>query len=143
MAEPDAWVPPTRVAESAPPAARRRVGRLTAVAAAVVVVAAAVLAYVATRGAGSDADATTVARDERSAPAPAPSQPATAPTELAVDRPSAAPSQPAPRAAGVTGRAADPSYGDELRALEESITDSASAVAAMVRVPILKRRVTL
>ena len=84
MAEPDAWVPPTRVAESAPPAARRRVGRLTAVAAAVVVVAAAVLAYVATRGAGSDADATTVARDERSAPAPAPSQPATAPTELAV-----------------------------------------------------------
>jgi len=35
----------------------------------------------------------------------------------------------------VTGRAADPSYGDELRALEESITDSASAVAAMVRVP--------
>jgi hypothetical protein len=43
----------------------------------------------------------------------------------------------------VTAPTGGQSYGDELRALEESITDSASAVAAMRRLPILKSRVTL
>jgi hypothetical protein len=43
----------------------------------------------------------------------------------------------------VTAPTGGQSYGDELRALEESITDSASAVAAMRRVPILKNSVTL
>jgi len=35
------------------------------------------------------------------------------------------------------------SYADELRALEESVADSASAMAALRQVPILKSRVTL
>jgi hypothetical protein len=43
----------------------------------------------------------------------------------------------------VTVPAGGQSYGDELRALEESIADSASAMAAMQRVSILKSRVTL
>ena len=43
----------------------------------------------------------------------------------------------------MTASSADQSYGNELRTLEESIADSASAVAAMRRVSILKNRVTL
>ena len=47
------------------------------------------------------------------------------------------------RSGSVTAPAGGQSYGDELLALEESITDSASAVSAMQRVSILKSNVAL
>jgi hypothetical protein len=119
-----------------------------------------VLAYAATRG-GSDADATTTAgAGGVKAPAATPSV-----SGRAVGSPVAATPSEAERAApdralapaesrasetahprtsdGVTVPAGGQSYGDELRALEESIADSASAMAAMQRVSILKSRVTL
>jgi hypothetical protein len=50
---------------------------------------------------------------------------------------------PARPAGDVTVPSGGKSYADELRALEESIADSASAMAALRSVPILKNRVTL
>jgi hypothetical protein len=168
MAEPDAWVPPTRVSETAtPPAGGRTIGRMAAVGVGVAVVAIAGLIFFSTRG-GADADATTTGG------APAGTAPIATPTTTgpAVGSPvSATPSQkgtvvpdPAPaetdplaivpgarmprtspvRPAGdVTVPSGGKSYADELRALEESIADSASAMAALRSVPILKNRVTL
>jgi eukaryotic-like serine/threonine-protein kinase len=135
-----------------------RRGRLIA-AGAVVVLVAAVMAYAVTR-AGRDADATTTTADGVKAPPSTPSVtgPAVASPvaatgrgteEAAPDRPAASSvNRPAEtvetRSPGsVTAPAGGQSYGDELRALEESITDSSSAMAALRRVPILKSRVTL
>ena len=120
----------------------------------------AVIAYAATRG-GTDADATTTTgadgvKPPTSTPSvtgPAVGSPVAATArqagEAAPDR-SVAPAERRPpetveaRSPGsVTAPTGGQSYGDELRALEESITDSASAVAAMRRLPILKSRVTL
>jgi len=111
-----------------------------------------VLAYALSRG-GADADATTtagpatptVSGDPVASPVAAtPSQAGAAAPDLSVGRSDARPSQGERRAAGgVTASSADQSYGNELRTLEESIADSASAVAAMRRVSILKNRVTL
>jgi serine/threonine-protein kinase len=166
MPEPEVTVPKTRVAERAGSeargfggsGARASRGRLLAAAGAVALVGA-VLAYAATRG-GPDADATTTAgaggvKAPESTPSvsgPAVGSPVAATArgagEGASDRP-AAPERRSPetvesRSPGnVTAPTGGQSYGDELRALEESITDSASAVAAMRRVPILKNSVTL
>ena len=164
MPEPDSWVPPTRVAQAKaggpkPHAARPplRTGRLVAGAAGVVLVVA-VLAYVATRG-GADADATTTAGGVKvptstpSVTGPAVGSPVAAmPTqagEAVPHRSMAAAERRAPETArlresgSVTAPTGGQSYGDELRTLEESITDSATAVSAMQRVSILKSRVTL
>ena len=158
IAEPAVRVPPTRVAEgvllrpSGGQGILARQKRLIA-AAGVAVVAVAVLAYALSRG-GADADATTtagpaatptVSGDPVASPVAAtPSQAGAAAPDLSVGRSDARPSQGERRAAGgVTASSADQSYGNELRTLEESIADSASAVAAMRRVSILKNRVTL
>ena len=158
IAEPVVRVPPTRVAEGAllrPSGGQgilARQKRLIA-AAGVAVVAVAVLAYALSRG-GADADATTtagpaatptVSGDPVASPVAAtPSQAGAAAPDLSVGRSDARPSQGERRAAGgVTASSADQSYGNELRTLEESIADSASAMAAMRRVSILKNRVTL
>jgi serine/threonine-protein kinase len=158
IAEPVVRVPPTRVAEGAP--VRRSGGqgilarqKRLVVVAGVAVVAVAVLAYALSRG-GADADATTtagpaatptVSSDPVASPVAAtPSQAGAAAPDLSVGRSDARPSQGERRpAGGVTASSADQSYGNELRTLEESIADSASAVAAMRRVSILKDRVTL
>ena len=158
IAEPVVRVPPTRVAEGAPvrPSGGQgmlaRQKRLVAVAG-VAVLAVAVLAYALSRG-GTDADATTtagpaatptVSGDPVASPVAAtPSQAGAPAPDLSVGRPDARPAQGERRpAGGVTASSADQSYGNELRTLEESIADSASAVAAMRRVSILKNRVTL
>ena len=165
MPESDVRVPATRVAEvarvrgPAGPRVRASRGQWAAVAGGVVLVAA-VIAYAATRG-GTDADATTTTgadgvKPPTSTPSvtgPAVGSPVAATArqagEAAPDR-SVAPAERRPpetveaRSPGsVTAPTGGQSYGDELRALEESITDSASAVAAMRRLPILKSRVTL
>jgi hypothetical protein len=163
MPEPESWVPPTRVAEAAGAGARGFAGsglrasrgRMAAVVGAVVLVAAA-LVYAATRG-GTNADATTTAGDGgvkapaatpsvsgRAVGSPVASTPSEAP-QMAPDRSDGRAAQPVERRAsdGVTVPAGGQSYGDELRALEESIADSASAMAAIERVSILKSRVTL
>ena len=161
----DVRVPPTRVAEaagvrgSAGSGVRASRGRIVAVAGVVVLVGA-VLAYAATRG-GTDADATTTAgAGGVKTPPSTPSITGTAVASpvaataresaaAAMDR-SASPAESRPPQAvetrspgSVTAPAGGQSYGDELRALEESITDSASAASAMARVPILKNKVTL
>ena len=158
IAEPAVQIPPPRVAKSSTvrgPAgagvlARR--GRLVAVAGAAVLVVA-VLAYALSRG-GADADATTTAGPTAtptgtseavaSPVAATPSQPGAAAPDLSPGRPEQRQSRIEQRpAGGVTVQSAEQSYADTLRALEESIADSASAVAAMRRVSILKSRVTL
>jgi len=157
IAEPVVRVPPTRVAEgvlvrpSGGQGILARQKRLVAVAG-VAVLAVAVLAYALSRG-GADADATTtagpatptVSGDPVASPVAAtPSQAGAAAPDLSVGRSDARPPQAERRPAeGVTASSADQSYGNELRTLEESIADSASAVAAMRRVSILKNRVTL
>ena len=161
MPEPESWVPPTRVAGvrgSGGPGVRP--SRRTAFAiGGVAVLLVAVLVYAATRG-GTDADATTTGADGGvRAPAATPSVSgravgspvAATPSDtrqIASDpsaQPQGQPAQPVERRAsdGVTVPAGGQSYGDELRALEESIADSASAMAAIERVSILKSRVTL
>ena len=161
MPEPESWVPPTRVAGvrgSGGPGVRP--SRRTAFAiGGVAVLLVAVLVYAATRG-GTDADATTTGADGGvRAPAATPSVSgravgspvAATPSDtrqIASDpsaQPQGQPAQPVERRAsdGVTVPAGGQSYGDELRALEESIADSASAMAAIDRVSILKSRVTL
>jgi eukaryotic-like serine/threonine-protein kinase len=145
--------------------------RVAAIAGAVVL-AAIVLTWAATRG-GSDADATTTAVAPTSPPATGSAPAATpSVTQIPVGSPVAATSshsgavvpdsQPAdtdplllvpgarmPRASrqqpsgSVTAPSDNQSYAGELRTLEESIADSASAVNAMRRVSILKNRVTL
>jgi hypothetical protein len=145
--------------------------RLAAIAGAVVL-AAVIVTWAVTRG-GSDADATTTAvaptspAATGSAPAATPSvtQPPVASPVAATSSRSGAvvpDSQPAdtdplllvpgarmPRTArpqpsgSVTAPSDNQSYAGELRTLEESIADSASAVNAMRRVSILKSRVTL
>ncbi|MFL5619679.1 MAG: protein kinase domain-containing protein [Gemmatimonadaceae bacterium] len=171
MAEPDAWVPPTRVTEwtaagvdsrvraFAGSRVRSRKGRLAAVAG-VVVLAAAALTWVFTRG-GTDADATTTSGASAGAPSPATpsvtSTPVASPVAATASQAgTAVPDRSTRRAEGrapqtvqqqpvgsVTAPSGNQSYGVELRALEESIADSASAVNAMRRVSILKSRVTL
>jgi eukaryotic-like serine/threonine-protein kinase len=165
MPEPESWVPPTRVAEAAGVRGSggsgflSRRGRMVALAGVVVIVAAA-LVYVATRG-GSDADATvtTAGTDGVEAPPATPSVSgravgspvAATPSEARQVTPAGSVRPDAQAARSVERRASDgvtvpaggQSYGDELRALEESIADSASAMAAMRRVSILKSRVTL
>jgi hypothetical protein len=169
MDEPEAWVPPTRVSESPTPAnAGRRMGRLAAVAA-IVVIAVGVLAYAATRG-GTDADATTTtssAPPPTTAPTATPSvtappvaSPVAATESLKVaavpDRPSEAEDplsivpgarmprkSPSKAASDVTTPSGEKSYAVELRTLEESIADAASAVSALRQLSILKNRVTL
>ena len=162
MDEPDAWVPPTRVSEAPSPAtAGRRIGRLAAMAGAAVLVVG-VIAYFLARG-GSDADATTTIPSPTGTPVsasitpqgsvPTPSPAAaegSVPTPSPDDDPLAlvpgarmprtAPARPA---GDVTAPSGSKSYVDELRTLEESIADSASAVNAMRQVSILKNRVTL
>jgi len=119
--------------------------------AAVLVVAA--LAYALSRS-GSDADATTTARSTATPPVtgePVSSPGAVTPGPMGAAAPDLSPGRvesPSSRgerrpAAGVTASSGNQSYGDELRTLEESVADSASAVAAMRRVSILKSRVTL
>jgi serine/threonine-protein kinase len=163
--ESDVRVPATRVAEvagvreSGGPGVRSRRARIAAAAGAAALVVA-VLAYAATRG-GSDADATTTAgAGGVKAPAATPSVSgravgspvAVTPSEAERAAPDRALAPAESRASetahprtsdGVTVPAGGQSYGDELRALEESIADSASAMAAMQRVSILKSRVTL
>jgi serine/threonine-protein kinase len=165
MPESEVTVPKTRVTERAGPevrglgdsGVRASRGRLLAAAGAVVLVVA-VLAYAATR-VGADADATTAGAGGVKTPESTPSVtgPAIASPVAATERGTAgaAPDRPTlperrspetveSRSPGsVTAPTGGQSYGDELRALEESITDSASAVAAMRRVPILKNSVTL
>jgi serine/threonine-protein kinase len=168
MPEPDVRVPATRVAEVPASAGsgvrgfagsgvRARRGRLIA-AGAVVVLIAAVTVYAVTRG-GRDADATTTADAVKAPPStPSVTGPAVASPVAATGRGTgeAAPDRPAATSANrssetvetrspgsVTAPAGGQSYGDELRALEESITDSSSAMAALRRVPILKSKVTL
>jgi hypothetical protein len=172
LAEPDAWVPPTRVAEagvresrrsqareSGGPGVRARWGRLAAVAG-VVVLAALVVTWAATRG-GTDADATTTTGpDATSAPTSTPSvsgAPVASPVAAksgqtgvaGPDRSAGRPEERMPQtiqqhtAGSVTVPSANQSYGVELQALEESIADSASAVLALRRVSILKNTVTL
>jgi serine/threonine-protein kinase len=168
MPEPERPVPATRVAAAAGSgggkfagsSVRGSRGRMAAIAAGVVLVVV-VLAYAVSRG-GDDADATTTAAAGGATPAPssAPSasgqaagSPVSAmpsrPGEVVPDRSVAPSEQPAPQTArlrtagNVTAPAGGQSYGDELRTLEESIVDSASAVSALGRVSILKSRVTL
>lgn len=168
MGEPDAWVPPTRISETPSPAsAGRRLGRLAAVAGILVLVVG-VLAYVLSRG-GTDADATTTNGGPTTTPAPASTPSVTGATgaspvaassgqrEAAVPDPlstaedplSVVPGARMPRTdpSRVTGAVTAPSggqsYAVELRSLEESIADSASAVNAMRQLSILKNRVTL
>ena len=162
MAEPDAWVPPTRVSETTAPSGSegRRIGRLVAVLAGVAAIAVAALLMYASRG-KSDADATTTVPGPVAAPGqttppvaqsgtPAPSeavpgaQPVARPdssgTGGAVRTPRTLPVRPG---APVTAPRGGQSYATELETLEESIADSASAVAALRRVSTLKERVTL
>jgi hypothetical protein len=157
-------------AHTSKPANQQTRTRLAAIAG-VVVLAAVVLTWAMTRG-GTDADATTTA-GAPSSPAMTAAPPAATPSVTAppVASPVAATSgrtrtvvpdsQPAdtdplllvpgarmPRSAGqqpggVTAPSGSQSYAVELRTLEESIADSASAVNAMRRVSILKNRVTL
>ena len=138
----------------------------------VVVLAAAIAIWASTRG-GTDADATTTAGAAKSPPATAtPSTATPSVSQAPVASPVAATSrqtgtvvpdsQPTdtdplllvpgarmPRTArpqlsgSVTAPSGNQSYAVELRTLEESIADSASAVNAMRRVSILKNRVTL
>jgi hypothetical protein len=137
------------------------------VAAGVVALVVAVFAYASMRG-GTDADATTTASTPAgTAPiatpttsAPPVGSPVAATSgqtgavvpdpmsgeadPLAVVPGARMPRTPAPRPAGdVTTPSSGKSYADELRTLEESITDSGSAMAALRTVPILKSRVTL
>jgi serine/threonine-protein kinase len=168
MAEPDAWVPPTRVSETPSPATGgRKVGRVAAVGVGVAVLAIAVLVFVATRG-GADADATTtLGASSGNAPvatptasAPPVGSPVAAmssrtgaivpdPLSAEADPLSVVPGARMPRTSharptdDVTAPSGGKSYAVELRALEESIADSASAMAALRDVPILKSRVTL
>lgn len=162
MPEPESWVPPTRVAPEVRGSggAGVRASRRKAFAiGGVVVLVVAALAYAATRG-GTDADATTTAADGGvRAPAATPSVSGRAIGSPVAATPSdarqVAPDASARRAGeaprpverrgsdDVTVPAGGQSYGDELRALEESIADSASAMAAIERVSILKSRVTL
>lgn len=168
MAEPDAWVPPTRVSETpAPPAGGRKVGRMAAVAGGVAVVAVAVLIFLSTRS-GADADATTtVGASSATAPkstpttsAPAVGSPVSAtssqtgavvhdPLSAEADPLAVVPGARMPRtsparpAGTVTAPSGGKSYADTLWALQESVADSASAMAALRSVPILKSRVTL
>ena len=154
IAESDVRVPPTRVSEgpgargSADSGARARWGRWVA-AGAVAVIAISALVYAVTRG-GSDADATTTAGPTAAPPVTGEPVAATSgPTGAGA--PDLSPARPGERssrgerrpAGGVTASSDGQSYGDELRTLEESIADSASAVAAIRRVSILKGRVTL
>ena len=166
MDEPEAWVPPTRVSETPPPArAGRRMGRVVA-AAGIVVLVAGVLAYVLTRG-GTNADATTTTSGAAVTLASGPSgtaAPVTSPVAATSSQPEAAVpdpqsaiddalaivpgarmprAEPARPAGDVTAPSAGQSYAVELRQLEESIADSGSAVNAMRRLSILKNRVTL
>ena len=181
--EPDAWVPPTRIGESAGPQVREsaspqvresvgppvraRWGRVAAIAG-VVVLAAVVVTWAVTRG-GTDADATTTAGAPSGPAATAATPSVTAPpvaspvAASATQTGNAAPDSQSPdtdpllfvpgarmprtarqqTTVGVTAPSANQSYAVELRTLEESIADSASAVNAMRRVSILKTRVTL
>jgi hypothetical protein len=153
------------------PANQQTKARLAAIAG-VVVLAAVLVTWAVTRG-GSDADATTTAGEPASPSARASSQNATpSVTAPPVASPVAAtatqtgtaapdsqssdtdplqfvPGARMPRTArqqptaSVTASSTNPSYAVELRTLEESIADSASAVNAMRRVSILKSRVTL
>ena len=160
LSEPDAWVPPTRVSEkpAVSAAGGKRGIRTAAVIAGVAVIAViALLMYVA-RGRSNAGAATTpgaVAPPSQStAPLPQSGMAASnldvpAIQPVAQDEPSAARGAvlsertvPA-RSAGVTVPAGSQSYGIELEALEESIADSASAIAAMRRVSELRNRVTL
>jgi hypothetical protein len=167
LAEPDVWVPPTRVSETPPATGGRKVGRMAAVVGGVAVVAVAALIFVFTRG-GADADATTtVSSPSATAPtstpiasSPAVGSPVAAmssqtgavvpdPLSAATDPLSVVPGARMPRTSharptdDVTAPSGGKSYAVELRALEESIADSASAMAALRDVPILKSRVTL
>jgi hypothetical protein len=125
-----------------------------------------VIAYLLARG-GPDADATTTISSPTGTPVSAstpsgmgavvasPVASATPPQAAGPDpvpaddplalvpgarMPRTAPSRPA---GDVTALSGSKSYVDELRTLEESIADSASAVNAMRQVSILKNRVTL
>jgi eukaryotic-like serine/threonine-protein kinase len=162
MPEPGAWVPPTRVSTSPRPAgaARGRMRPVVAVGIGVAVVAIAVMAAMYAMSGGSRADATT-ATGGSVGPAPAPGERSAAPVASPVaashgqtvgpaGRPTAesAPdpterSTTAGRTRTVTAPAGDQSYADTLVALEASISDPASAIAAIRRVSILKERVTL
>ena len=162
MDEPHAWVPPTRVSEPAPPAGTGRgVRPAVAVGIGVAVVAIAALAAMFSMNGGSRADATPTT-GASVVPAPASGEPgASAPIESSiaatpvpqrepvpaapVDRGRSGERPPAPAgpAATVTTRATGQSYADELRALEESIADSASAIGAIRRVSILRNSITL
>jgi serine/threonine-protein kinase len=161
MAEPDAWVPPTRVSETtAPPGTGRRMRPLVAVGIGVAVVAIAVIVAMLAMNGGSPASATTTtgasvtpvpASVEQRPATPVASPPAASsgqvvsPTARTTDetgsvRPRAT---PAGATRTVTASAGDQSYADTLAALEASISDPASAIAAIRQVSILKKRVTL
>jgi hypothetical protein len=74
-----------------------------------------------------------------------PERPTGVPAQPAGDRPGARPTRsvPAVPAGTVTAPAGDKSYADTIAAIEKSIADPASAIAAMRSVSILKERVTL
>ena len=161
LADPDAWVPPTRVSETTSPAgAGRRMRPAVAVGIGVAVVAiAAIVAMFAMNG-GSRADATTTGGTVTPLPAPGEQRsaaPAVTPVAAGAGLSEGATSRPTFDSTGtrptrtmpagptrtVTAPAGGQSYADTLVVLEASITDPASAIAAMPRVSILKERVTL
>ena len=159
MSEPDAWVPPTRVSERpalTAPGGKRSV-RTVAVLAGVALIAVIALLMFVSRG-RSNAGATTTGSVTAPGQSPAPvSQSGTSAPNLAV--PGIVPAPPEPSGSRGASRTAPTtpvrstglvtvpeggqSYGIELVALEESVADSASAVAAMRRVSELRDRVTL
>ena len=149
MEEPDVWVPPTRVTEAAPPAAAagRRVRPAVAVGIGVAVVAIAALVAMFAMSDGSRADARPAAGGAASpVAAPAeerPAGPVASPDAASAGQRAGASISPASRPRTVTAPAGGQSYADTLAALEASIADPASAIAAMERVSILKERVTL
>jgi serine/threonine-protein kinase len=162
MADPDGWVPPTRVSETtAPPGpGERRVGRLAAALVGVAVIAVVALLVYVSRG-RSNAEATTTTP----APAPAPEQTTRPVSQSGIPASSAeVPAiQPVARrdSSGIGGPARTPqtvpvrkggpvtaasggqSYAIELEALEGSVADSASAIVALRRVSTLRERATL
>ena len=162
MADPDAWVPPTRVSETASsPAGGQRMRPVVAVGIGVAVVAIAALVAMFAMNGGSRADATTTtgataaplpssAEQRSSAPVASPVAATSSQTVGTASRPAgdttggrAARTTPADRPRTVTAPAGDQSYADTLAALEASISDPASATAAMRHVSILKERVSL
>jgi hypothetical protein len=162
MSEPEAWVPPTRVSEtkgSSEPGGRR-IGRLVAVLAGVALIVVIALLVFVSRGRSIVGATTTTpgavpSADQPAAPVSQSGRPASSevvPTvqQVAPPAPSGAEvgareprTVPVRTANPVTASGAGQSYGIELKALEESIADSASAVGAMRRVSELRDRVTL